>query len=173
MTELAKGNLRLSDFETVIGGPSYDKKVEEGFVLAEKMRKDLEMILSANDALTSFDEKLNKSIYENLLVSSLHTDIIDEVVDEDIYNFFKHTPESSVLYRIHKQKLLDLYNSGPEEGIDKNFLYQYVGVPIVPINYNDVLLTEDDKKFALSKGITLDEMKKIKSLSYYYRTRGE
>ena len=77
------------------------------------------------------------------------------------------------LYRIHKQKLLDLYNAGPTEGIDKNFLYQYTGVPIIPINYNDVILTEDDKKFALSKGISLGEMKKIKSLSYYYRKRWE
>ena len=105
MTEVAKGNLRLRYFETLIGGPSYDNKLEERFILSEKIRKDLDLILAANDALTSFDEKLNKSIYENLLVSSENvqaTDWIEEVIDEDIYNFFKYTPESSMLYRIHK-----------------------------------------------------------------------
>lgn len=173
MTEIAKGNLHLSDFETLIGGYSYDEKLRENFELTEKMKSDLELVLAANDAVTSFDENLNKSIYENLLVSSLKEELIEEVIDEDIYNFFKYTPESSFLYRIHKQKLLDLYNAGPTEGIDKNFLYQYTGVPIIPINYNDVILTEDDKKFALSKGISLGEMKKIKSLSYYYRGKGD
>ena len=46
-------------------------------------------------------------------------------------------------------------------------------VPIIPINYKDVILTEDDKLWALSKGIDISEAKKIKSLSYYYRGRGE
>jgi hypothetical protein len=172
MTEIAKGNLRLSDFETLIGGYSYDEKLEEGFKLSKKMKEDLDLILSANDALTTFNESLNKSIYENLLVSSMKEELIEEVIDEDIYNFFKYTPESSMLYRIHKQKLLDLYNKGPEAGLDKNFLYQYIGVPIIPINYNDVVLTESDKEFALSKGMSFSEMKKIKSLSYYYRGKG-
>lgn len=172
MTEIAKGNLRLSDFETLIGGYSYDEKIKSGFELSKKMREDLDLILAANDALVVFDEKLNNSIYSNLLVSSEKTDLIEEVIDEDIYNFFKYTPESAILYRMHKQKLLELYNNGPEDGIDRNFLYQYIGVPIVPINYNDVILTEDDKRFALSKGISLNEMKKIKSLSYYYRGKG-
>lgn len=173
MTELAKGNLHLSDFETLIGGYSYDEKLKEGFELTKKMNSDLELILAANDAVNSFNENLNKSIYENLLVSSQKEELIEDVIDEDIYNFFKYTPESSFLYRKHKQKLLDFYNSGPTEGIDKNFLFQYIGVPIIPINYNYVILTEDDKKFALSKGISLGEMKKIKSLSYYYRGKGE
>ena len=166
MAEIAKGNLRLSDFETLVGGYSYDKKLKEGFDISEKMQNDLDFILNASDAINTFNESLNKAIYENLLVSSLEEDLIEEVKDEDIYNFFKYTPESGMLYRIHKQKLLEQFNSGV---IDKNFLTKYVGVPIIPINYNDIALTEDDKIFALTKGISIEEAKKIKSLSYYYR----
>jgi hypothetical protein len=169
MTEIAKGNLYLSDFETLIGGPSYDSKLRENFMLNEKMQEDLNLILSSNDAINGYNEAINKAINENLLVSPNNTDLVEEVMEEDIYNFFKHTPESSLLYRLHKQKLLDQYNSGV---IDSGFLNKYIGVPIIPINYNDIVLTEDDKLFALSKGISLSEAKKIKSLSYYYRGRG-
>ena len=170
MTEIAKGNLQLSDFETLIGGPSYDKRVEENFILSEKLQKDLELILESNDAINNFNSKLDIAIHENLLVSSDRIELIEEVVDEDIYNFFKHTPEASLLFRVHKQKLLDQYNSG---NIDRGFLNRYINVPIIPINYNDIILTEDDKLFALSKGLTIPEVKKIKSLSYYYRGKGE
>ena len=169
MTEIAKGNLQLSDFETVIGGPSYDKRMEENFILSEKMQKDLELILGANDAINRFDAVLNKAIYENLLVSSENVELVEEVLDDDIYNFFKYTPESSILFREHKAKLLQQYNSGV---FDRGFLNRYIGVPIIPINYNDVVLTESDRLFALSKGISLNEVKKIKSLSYYYRSKG-
>jgi len=168
MTEIAKGNLQLSDFETVLGGPSYDKRVEENFVLSKKIQEDLNLILAANDAVNNYDERLDRSIYENLLVGSDQVELIEEVQDEDIYNFFKHTPESSMLYRKHKANLLSLYNSGY---VQPSFLNVYLGVPIIPINYNYVILTEDDKQFALSKGISLNEVKKIKSLNYYYRTK--
>lgn len=169
MTELAKGNLHISDFETVIGGISYDKSNEERFQLSRKIEKDLDLILGANDSMNRFNASLNNLIYENLLVSGDRTDLIEEVVDEDVYNFFRHTPESSQLYRQHKNILLKLYN---ESKIDSAFLNRYIGVPIIPINYNDVILTEDDKHFALSKGITMEEVKKIKSITYYYRTKG-
>lgn len=168
MTEIAKGNLQLSDFETVIGGPSYDSRLKENFVLSEKMQKDLELVLSANDAINGFNEGLNKSIYENLLVESDKTALIEEVEEDDIYNFFKYTPEASLMYRVHKEKMLAQYNNG---FIDTGFLNLYIGIPIIPINYNDVILTEDDKLFALTKGITIDEVKKIKSLNYYYRSK--
>jgi hypothetical protein len=170
MTEIAKGNLLLSDFESLIGGPSYDTVIEDKFILSAKVQEDLNMILEANDAVTSFDEGLNKSIYENLLVSTGREALMEEVQDEEVYNFFKHTPESSLLFRIHKEKLLAQYNSG---NVSPFFLNAYIGVPIIPINYNDVILTEDDKLFALSKGIDINEAKKIKSLSYYYRGKGE
>lgn len=166
MTEIAKGNLQLSDFETLIGGPSYDKVVKDKFILSEKLQEDLDLILGANDAVNNFNEGLNKSIYENLLVNSSRTALIEEVQDEEIYNFFKHTPESGLLFRIHKEKLLSQYNNG---FISPSFLNQYIGVPIIPINYNDIVLTEDDKVFGLSKGLTIDKVKKIKSLSYYFR----
>ena len=38
------------------------KKLRENFELTEKMKSDLELVLAANDAVTSFDENLNKSI---------------------------------------------------------------------------------------------------------------
>lgn len=169
MTEIAKGNLQLSDFETVIGGISYDKVVEEKFVVSMAMQEGLDLILAANDAVNNVDEELNKEIYENLIVSTDKADLFEELVDEDIYNFFKYTPEASLLYRIHKDKLLEQYNSGI---IDKGFLNLYIGIPVIPINYNNVILNEDDKLFALSKGMSIEEIKKIKSLSYYYRGKG-
>ena len=169
MTEIAKGNLYLSDFETLIGGPSYDSRIKSKFILSEKIQEDLDLILNANDAVTSFDQGLNTSIYENLIVSSGATALIEEVEDEEIYDFFKHTPESGLLFRIHKEKLLTQYVNG---NVSPSLLNAYISVPIIPINYRDIILTEDDKLFGLSKGITMDEVKKIKSLSHYYRGKG-
>jgi len=170
MIELSKGNLILSDFETVIGGPAYDKIVENNFVINKKIQEDLEMILGANDALSGDNVELNKSIYEGLLVSPDKVELAEEVRDEILYDFFKNTPEANVLFRLHKDKLMDLFNKGT---VDADFLSFYVGIPVIPINYTDIELTEEDKRFALSKKITLDEVKKIKSLSYYYKSKGE
>lgn len=169
MTELAKGNILLSDFETVLGGPSYDINLLTSFERRDKIAADLELILNANDAINVSNPDLNTSIYENFIVNATETDIVEEVEEEELYNFFKQ-PSSNLLYRIHKDKLLELFNNNT---IDKNFLNLYVGVPIIPINYNDVILTETDKQFGLSKGLSMEEVKKIKSLSLYYRVRGD
>jgi hypothetical protein len=170
MIELSKGNLILSDFETVIGGPAYDSIVESNFVVSKKIQEDLELILGANDAIGWTNTELNKSIYEGLLVSPDKTELIEEVRDDELYDFFKNTPEASLLFRLHKDKMINLFNNGD---VDADFLNLYVGIPVIPINYNDINLTEEDKLFALSKGISINEMKKIKSLSYYYKSKGE
>ena len=170
MTEIAKGNLLLSDFETVMGGPSYDRIVEDKFIALKKTEEDIKLILGANDAINKLAPTLNKEIYSNLILSPEHKEIYDEVSEEEIYDFFKHTPESSTLFRIHKSILLDKFNKGI---IDGKFLNRYIDIPIIPINYNDIKLSSDDIYFALSKGITLDEVKKIKSLNYYYRSKAK
>jgi len=170
MTELAKGNLELSDFETILGGPGYDDVLLEQFKRRDAIRADLELLLNANDAFNVYDEDLITSINENLFVNSNETNIVEEVKDEEIYNFFKNNPASSLLYRKHMNILLKQFNT---RIIDRNFLNRYIGVPVIPINYNNIILTKEDKQSALRKGITIDEVKKLKSLSYYYRVRGD
>ena len=173
MTELAEGNLLLDDFETLIGGKSFDKIVEDKFIQQQSIEEYLNLILTANDFIHD-DGKINKEIAENFLLD-LNTivnpdrTLLEEVTEEEIYSFFKNTPESSILSRINKDILLEQYYNG---NIDKNFLNRYIGLPIVPINYNNIILTEEDKQFALRKGISLNEVKKMKSLRYYYKAKG-
>src|SRR5690554_5359011 len=112
LIEIAKGNLLISDFETILGGPSFDKYLEEKLILNKKIEEDLNLILSANDALTSHNPELNKVIYENLIVSSDEEDLIQEITDDELYSFFKQTPESNLLFRQHKEKLLEYFNEG-------------------------------------------------------------
>lgn len=173
MTELAEGNLLLDDFETLIGGVSFDKIVQDKFIQQQSIEEDLNLILTANDFIND-EGAINKEIAENFLLD-LNTivnpdkTLLEEVTEEEIYSFFKNTPESSILSRINKDILLEQYYNG---NIDKNFLNRYIGLPIVPINYNNIVLTEEDKQFALRKGISLNEVKKMKSLRYYYKAKG-
>lgn len=178
MTELALGNLILDDFETLIGGESFDTIVADKFETQIQVEEALNLILGANDFLNNPME-VNKEVSENFIIDvNTFVDefenktILEEVNEEEIYSYFKNNPESSILTRQHKAKLLDHYRDGD---IDQNFLNRYINVPIVPINYNNVQLTEEDKKFALRKGIALSEVKKMKSLRYYYKakSRGE
>lgn len=170
MTELSKGNLMLTDFETVLGGISFDEYNKNKFELMKTMEEDLNLILEANMIMNSNDNELYNQVHKNLMVSGERFDLIEEVEQEELYDFFKNTPQSSLLYREHKNILLKLFN---ENKISSDFLNKYSGIPIIPINYKHIVLTEEDKKFALSKGISLDEVKKIKSLSYYYRVKGD
>ena len=173
MTELAEGNLLLDDFETLIGGPSFDKIVEDKFIQQQSIEEHLNLILTANDFISD-EGAINKEIAENFLLD-LNTivnpdqTLLEEVTEEEIYSYFKNTPESSILSRINKDILLEQYYNG---NIDKNFLNRYIGLPIVPIDYNNIILTEEDKQFALRKGISLNEVKKMKSLRYYYKAKG-
>lgn len=173
MTELAEGNLLLDDFETLIGGKSFDKIVEDKFIQQQSIEEYLNLILTANDFISD-QGAINKEIAENFLLD-LNTivnpdrTLLEEVTEEEIYSYFKNTPESSILSRINKDILLEQYYNG---NIDKNFLNRYIGLPIVPINYNNIVLTEEDKQFALRKGISLNEVKKMKSLRYYYKAKG-
>lgn len=173
MTELAEGNLLLDDFETLIGGKSFDKIVEDKFIQQQSIEEYLNLILTANDFISD-EGAINKEIGENFLLD-LNTivnpdrTLLEEVTEEEIYSYFKNTPESSILSRINKDILLEQYYNG---NIDKNFLNRYIGLPIVPINYNNIILTEEDKQFALRKGISLNEVKKMKSLRYYYKAKG-
>lgn len=173
MTELAEGNLLLDDFETLIGGASFDKIVEDKFIQQQSIEEYLNLILTANDFIND-EGAINKEIAENFLLD-LNTivnpdrTLLEEVTEEEIYSYFKNTPESSILSRINKDILLEQYYNG---NIDKNFLNRYIGLPIVPINYNNIVLTEEDKQFALRKGISLNEVKKMKSLRYYYKAKG-
>lgn len=173
MTELAEGNLLLDDFETLIGGKSFDKIVEDKFIQQQSIEEYLNLILTANDFIND-EGAINKEIGENFLLD-LNTivnpdkTLLEEVTEEEIYSYFKNTPESSILSRINKDILLEQYYNG---NIDKNFLNRYIGLPIVPINYNNIVLTEEDKQFALRKGISLNEVKKMKSLRYYYKAKG-
>lgn len=170
LKELAKGNLILDDFETVLGGPSYDRIVEEKFKQAEQVEESIRLILEANDFINNYDASIYNDIYKNLLLlPEGNEELIEEFTEEEIYSFFNNTPESNILYREHKAKLLDYYY---DNIIDKNFLNRYIGVPIIPINYNDIILNEEDKKFALRKGISFEEVKKLKSLNYYYKSKG-
>lgn len=173
MTELAEGNLLLDDFETLIGGASFDKIVQDKFIQQQSIEEYLNLILTANDFIND-QGAINKEIAENFLLD-LNTivnpdrTLLEEVTEEEIYSYFKNTPESSILSRINKDILLEQYYNG---NIDKNFLNRYIGLPIVPINYNNIVLTEEDKQFALRKGISLNEVKKMKSLRYYYKAKG-
>lgn len=173
MTELAEGNLLLDDFETLIGGASFDKIVQDKFIQQQSIEEYLNLILTANDFIND-EGAINKEIAENFLLD-LNTivnpdrTLLEEVTEEEIYSYFKNTPESSILSRINKDILLEQYYIG---NIDKNFLNRYIGLPIVPINYNNIILTEEDKQFALRKGISLNEVKKMKSLRYYYKAKG-
>jgi len=173
MTELAEGNLLLDDFETLIGGPSFDKIVEDKFIQQQSIEEHLNLILTANDFISD-EGAINKEIAENFLLD-LNTivnpdrTLLEEVTEEEIYSYFKNTPESSILSRINKDILLEQYYNG---NIDKNFLNRYIDLPIVPIDYNNIILTEEDKQFALRKGISLNEVKKMKSLRYYYKAKG-
>lgn len=173
MTELAEGNLLLDDFETLIGGASFDKIVQDKFIQQQSIEEYLNLILTANDFISD-QGAINKEIAENFLLD-LNTivnpdrTLLEEVTEEEIYSYFKNTPESSILSRINKDILLEQYYNG---NIDKNFLNRYIGLPIVPINYNNIILTEEDKQFALRKGISLNEVKKMKSLRYYYKAKG-
>lgn len=173
MTELAEGNLLLDDFETLIGGKSFDKIVEDKFIQQQSIEEYLNLILTANDFIND-EGAIHKETGENFLLD-LNTivnpdrTLLEEVTEEEIYSYFKNTPESSILSRINKDILLEQYYNG---NIDKNFLNRYIGLPIVPINYNNIILTEEDKQFALRKGISLNEVKKMKSLRYYYKAKG-
>ncbi len=173
MTELAEGNLLLDDFETLIGGESFDNIVRDKFIQQQSIEEYLNLILTANDFIND-EGAINKEIAENFLLD-LNTivnpdrTLLEEVTEEEIYSYFKNTPESSILSRINKDILLEQYYIG---NIDKNFLNRYIGLPIVPINYNNIILTEEDKQFALRKGISLNEVKKMKSLRYYYKAKG-
>lgn len=173
MTELAEGNLLLDDFETLIGGESFDKIVQDKFIQQQSIEEYLNLILTANDFIND-QGAINKEIAENFLLD-LNTivnpdrTLLEEVTEEEIYSYFKNTPESSILSRINKDILLEQYYIG---NIDKNFLNRYIGLPIVPIDYNNIILTEEDKQFALRKGISLNEVKKMKSLRYYYKAKG-
>lgn len=173
MTELAEGNLLLDDFETLIGGVSFDNIVKDKFIQQQSIEEYLNLILTANDFIND-EGAINKEIGENFLLD-LNTivnpdrTLLEEVTEEEIYSYFKNTPESSILSRINKDILLEQYYNGT---IDKNFLNRYIGLPIVPIDYNNIILTEEDKQFALRKGISLNEVKKMKSLRYYYKAKG-
>lgn len=173
MTELAEGNLLLDDFETLIGGVSFDNIVKDKFIQQQSIEEYLNLILAANDFISD-EGAINKEIGENFLLD-LNTivnpdrTLLEEVTDEEIYSYFNNTPESSILSRINKDILLEQYYNG---NIDKNFLNRYIGLPIVPIDYSNIILTEEDKQFALRKGISLNEVKKMKSLRYYYKAKG-
>lgn len=176
MTELALGNLKLDDFETLVGGDSFDIAVKNKFETNKKLEESLSLILQANQNLRE-DDNINKQIFENLIIdtetyvdSEKTKNIMEDITDEEIYSYFKNNPESSMLDRLNKKKLLDLYYNGI---IDKNFLNKYIDLPVIPINYNDIILSEEDKMFALRKGISHEELKKMKSLRYYYKAKGE
>lgn len=173
MSELAHGNILIEDLEPILGGEAYDKYISDELLNVQDIEEQLMLILNANDVLSPHElsDKYRKEIYENFIIlNEDNEDIIEEVSSEEIYSFFNNVPESSYLHRINKEKIRKLYEDGI---INKNFLNIYLSVPIVPINYQNVILNNEEIKYAHSKDISINEMKKIKSLSLYYRSRGE
>ena len=61
MTELAEGNLLLDDFETLIGGASFDKIVQDKFIQQQSIEEYLNLILTANDFIND-EGAINKEI---------------------------------------------------------------------------------------------------------------
>lgn len=156
--EMARGNIYITDFESVLPESTLNKintQIENQAKIATKLQRLIDFRKSIDtdkNLQIAFDNPTYKAFIEK-----------DEIINKmyDYLNPYAYSGSERDL----RLSLLEKAINNPETVILSPDDY------IVAIQYDDIELTQDDLNFMEENNLTEDDIKKIKSLSLYLLNR--
>ena len=171
--EVKNNNLIYLDFYRIFDDiPQFNKTIENSLSAQDKLNTEYTLLYNRLHelGLMAENERLsNLSTVKQFINSETgHTsysvtdvekqNILYSLFAEDLTDPFKNLYKSLMLQDIVKN-----INNGDNEAV-RNMLLSFQDF-MVPVDYNHVVLNNNDEQFRVDNGLTEDEMKKLKSVS--------
>lgn len=194
LESIFNGELYLEDFERMFSDDAYANILEQNFKTQQALRREVARLLEyRNNILGEVDYTIDNIQGKLALIKSTVPPVIvagendynttdnykefyntaaGEVRADLIYQLLYSSEKDPYIVREAKLKLLEQFTD-PTSGITEDDLLLFTDSLIIPLSYNYQVLNQSDNEFMLENRITEQEMKKIKALSIFLRTKNE
>jgi len=177
LEEILEGNLYISDFKRIFAGSSYEELIRQNILNQDKLTKELSRLIafrnSTDDGLDFSSRSLGIAkpdmILENNALRTIYDNVLNDIKEDALYQLLATVNTDSEIIR---QAKLRIFNAVKDGIINKEELLLFVRSFIIPIDYRYQTLDISDKNFMLEHNLTEDEMKKMKALAIFMRTKG-
>ena len=173
LEELLEGNLYLQDFERIFSDNRYENVLEQNLMTQRNLQKEIQRLIDYRTNILkevydidSFGKlgiprQINGSFYD-----SLYETLDAEIKDDLIYQLLEVSPQDTEIIRDSKIKILSKFTSGE---VSRNDILLFANSHIIPIAYEYQTLNNADNEFMYERGLTEEQMKKIKALATFFR----
>jgi len=178
LESIFKGELYIEDFERIFADDTYTNILEQNFKTQLALKTEVERLLDYRNNILGDTLYTIDSIQGKLGIVSpnvgddydtLYDTASEEIRDDLIYQLLYTTERDPAVVREAKIKLLEQFTN---KELSRDDLLLFTDSLIIPLSYEYQTLNQADNEFMIQNKITEQEMKKMKALSMFLRTKG-